>query len=193
MREPDENQHDTAAAPQSFINETADKRHVCPECEHTWPKQFGTTCYKCQCDLALARSRKERLAELDAEEAAERLAGLNAEEAEEATPPDPTPDEPPISQTAWRLSGALGGQLPESWLNHQGLKRLIGKRDFEQVRAVIVGIGANKLPAPAPFFEAYNQHLQDHERGEAELKALCLTAKQANNSANGTNGTRRAA
>ena len=98
----------------------------------------------------------------------------------------------PASETAWRLLGAMGGQLPESWLNHQGLKRLIGKRDFEQVRAVIVGIGSNKLPAPAPFFEAYNQHLQDHERGEAELKALSArfpTPKPVNNG----NGKRTAA
>ena len=195
QREPRENQTN-AAAPESFINETADKRHVCPECEHTWPKQFGTTCYKCQCDLALARSRKERLAELDAEEAAERLAGLNAEEAEEATPPDPTPDEPPISQTAWRLSGALGGQLPESWLHHQNLKRLIGDRDFKQVCDIMAEIGSNKLPEPAPFFEAYDQHLQAYEQIEAELNAelMALTARfPTPKPVNNGNGKRRAA
>ena len=80
----------------------------------------------------------------------------------------------------------MGGQLPESWLNHQDLKRLIGKRDFEEVRDVIVGIGSYDLPEPAPFFEAYDQHLQDHKRGEAELKALFLTPQQANNGTNGT-------
>ena len=188
VREPDENQTDTAAAPESFINETApkihpaDKRHVCPECENTWPKQFGTTCYKCQCDLERAHSPAERLAELDAEEAEDSCF-------EEATPPA----KPPISQTTWRLLGAMGGQLPESWLNHQNLKQLIAERDFEEVRDIIVGIGSNKLPEPAPFFEAYDQHLKEHKRGEAELKALFLTPQQANNGTNGANGTRRAA
>ena len=188
VREPDENQHTAAAAPESFINETApkihpaDKRHVCPECANTWPKQFGTTCYKCQCDLELARSYEERLAELDAEEAADSC----FEEATHAA-------KPPISQTAMQLLGAMGGQLPEPWLIHQNLKRLIGKRDFEQVRDVIVGIGSYKLPEPAPFFEAYNQHLQAHKQGEAEIKALFLTPKTANNGTNGANGTRRAA
>ena len=143
----------------------ADKRHVCPQCANTWPKQFGAICFKCQCDVELAHRREEWLAEIA--EADNSLV--------EATPPP----KPPVSATAMRLLYAMGGSLPKSWVHHQGLKDLIGKRDLEEVCDVIVGIGPRKLPEPEPFFEAYNQHLQEHEQGEAELKALSTGTRQA--------------
>ena len=174
-REAHENQTAAAAAPDSSTNPT-DKRHVCPQCTHTWPKQFGAICFKCQCDVELDHRREEWVAEI-----------IEADNClVEAAPPV----KPPVSATAMRLLYAMGGTLPESWLNHQDLKTLIGNRDFREVSETIVGIGSHKLPAPQQFFEDYNRHLQEHKRGEAELKALCLTPQPANN---GTNGTRRAA
>ena len=37
-------------------------RHICPKCEHTWPKQHGSICYKCQHDVDRAKRRKEMIA-----------------------------------------------------------------------------------------------------------------------------------
>ena len=89
---------------------------------------------------------------------------------DEAHPLAPPP--PPISGTALKLNDYTGGRLPESWLHHKGLKHLIGKRDFREVCDIVGGIAASKLPDPKAFFDAYDQHLEEHNQGEAELNAL---------------------
>ena len=157
------------------------KRHVCPECQHTWPQQFGTTCFKCQCDLAKHRTQVARLAE-----AKETSNCFFAEETPAVKPPTP-----PVSETAWQLFSAMGNVLPEPWLYHQGLDQLIGNRNFQEVLDILVGLGGYQLPEPEAFFNDYSHHLQEHHRVEAELdteiKALFPPPKLP------SNGTRQAA
>ena len=173
-------QHPAAAANHSVNGTDADKRHACPQCEHTWPKQFGTTCFKCQCDVERAHRHEELLSK--------------SEEDDISLFEKAHPSAPPVSKTAMRLFNAMGRQIPASWLKHQDLKQLIGNRDFKEVCDIMVGIGSHQLPEPQPFFDAYSQHLQEHKRVEAELdaeiKALFPPPKQTYN---GTNGARQAA
>ena len=152
-----------AAAAADFVSDSStdtDTRHVCPKCENTWPKQYGPVCFTCKCNVERYQ-RREKLHTKILEDA--RLF-------DEAHPPAPPP--PPVSKTALRLNNASGGRLPESWLYHQNLKTLIANRDFREVCGIVGGIEASKLPEPKAFFDAYDQHLEAHNQGEAELKAL---------------------
>ena len=139
-----------------------DTRHVCPKCENTWPKHYGAVCFKCQCNVERAKRQ--------AQTAEEYLAEINAEEAASYSE-ETTPVKRPTA-TAVNLNSATGGRLPESWLYHQNLKTLIASRDFREVCGIVSGIEASKLPEPKAFFDAYDQHLEAHNQGEAELKAL---------------------
>ena len=133
-------------------------RHTC-QCGHTWPKRFGSVCYKCNHDVDRAKRREEELAKLAKEmEEEDRLAY-------KAKPPAPH-----VSETAQEMNKAVGGRLPSSWLHHQGLKLLIGDRDFKEVCETMRGIGMRTLPPPEQFFEAYSQHLQEHKRVLKEYK-----------------------
>ena len=180
VRVSESHENQTAAAATHISTNTSkseDERHTCPKCERTWPKQFGAVCYGCQCDVERAQARaqyaEEHLAEIDAEEAAERI----SEEAK--PPPKPTAKpiaKPPPSKIAMRLSAALGGQLPDSWLHNQELSQLIGNRDFQEVCDIMVGIGMGKLQEPEKFFENFDQHLLAEQRAESDLKALFLKA-----------------
>ena len=158
VREPDENQPDAAAA-ESLINGTApaDKRHVCPECENTWPKHFGAVCFKCQCNVEHAKRRAKR------DEISDKIdAFADLLEVEVKRP----------TATAVELRGRVGGHLPESWLHDHGLKHLVAERNFKQLCTIIIGIGPHQLPQPKTFFDAYEHHLQTHNQGEAELNAM---------------------
>ena len=176
VRETGENKTAAAATHISQnTSKTEEDRHVCPKCSNNWPKKFGTTCFRCQCDVeraqAYAQTAAEHLAEIDAEEAEEASEAAERISEEAKHPPKPTP-----SKIAMRLSAELGGQLPDSWLHNQELSQLIGNRDFREVSDIMVGIGMAKLPAPKAFFDDYAQHLLDEQIAKSALKALFLKA-----------------
>ena len=175
-------------------NRTA--RHACPNCERTWPKHFGPVCYECDTpqQRRADRNRKvlgfteqtveQRLAELDAEEAAEKEAAPApaAPAAPLAAPAPPAapaaaPAAParPVSKTTRRLRAAA---RTESWLKHQGLDQLIGNRDLEEVCELMYAMGGGACE-PEDFFEEYDRHLQDHKQAEADY--LAPFPKPANN------------
>ena len=162
-------------------------RHACPKCERTWPKQCGPICYVCDTpqQRRADRNRKvlgfteqtfeERVAELDAEEAAEK------EAAPAPAPPAPLPPPAPPSgsKTTRRLRAAGYGA---AWLNHQGLDQLIGNRDLKEVCELMYAMGSRLPPEPEDFFEDYDRHLQEHKQLEADY--LAPFPKPANNGAN---------
>ena len=159
---PQRSDAETAAAAHSSMHtkiHPAAKRHVCPECEHTWPKQFGSVCFKCQCNVERANQHED------------------IDEPEQAVScPEKTKPKVKLPPGNATLLIALGGRLPESWLQHQDLKTLIARRNFRELSDIVVGIGGFKLPPPEAFFADYDQHLQEHNRGEAELKAMAEAA-----------------
>ena len=127
---------------------------------------------------------EQRLAELDAEEAAEKEAAPApaAPAAPLAAPAPPAapaaaPAAParPVSKTTRRLRAAA---RTESWLKHQGLDQLIGNRDLEEVCELMYAMGGGACE-PEDFFEEYDRHLQDHKQAEADY--LAPFPKPANN------------
>ena len=46
----------------SSTSKSKTARHVCPKCEHTWPKHYGPVCHKCNHDVDRAKRREEELA-----------------------------------------------------------------------------------------------------------------------------------
>ena len=156
--------HAAAAAADFDSSTNTDKRHTCPKCGNTWPKKFGPVCFTCQCDVELAQRQQKLTAEVLEE----------FKRWDEANPPPPP--KPPISATANRLCQAMQAPLPEAWLYHQDLTTLIASRDLQELQEVLIGIGPHKLPEPDAFFEDYELHLQEHNRGEAELKAMAEAA-----------------
>ena len=165
-------------------------RHACPNCERTWPKHFGPICFNCDTpqQRRADRNRKvlgfteqtfeERVAELDAEEAAEKEAAPAP--APPAPLPPPAPPAPPSgSKTTRRLRAAGYGA---AWLNHQGLDQLIGNRDLKEVCELMRAIGSRLPPEPEEFFEDYDRHLEDHKQAEAAYLAPFPSP------ANGTSG-----
>ena len=103
-----------------------------------------------------------------------------------------------LEEVTARLDKEMGRELPESWLHQQGLKQLIGARDFEQVCAVMLSIGPNRLPTPQSFFNNYSKHLQEAKQQDAQIKAgiAAMEAELQTPSSKPelvSNGTRRAA
>ena len=170
-------------------------RHACPNCERTWPKHYGPVCYVCDTSQQRRadRNRKvlgffteqtfeERVAELDAEEAAEKEAAP-APAAPAAAPAAPAaaPAAParPVSKTTRRLRAQARGA---AWLDHQGLDRLIGDRDLKEVCELMRAMSGRMLPEPEDFFEDYDRHLQEHK--QLEVDYLAPFPKPANHGAN---------
>ena len=197
-REPRREKQHAAAASNSSTNPEDQTRYTCPKCERTWPQQFGAVCFDCDTyrrrkvnrSQALsdqnrrvlgltAQTFEERLAEIDAEEAAMKgtpsADEAQAEEAEEAPPAPPAP--PAVTETARTLSKHYTG-LPEAWLRHQDLKILIGTRDLKEVAEAIRGIRSLGLPGPESFFADYDRHLENRQKniqGEAEFETGVLS------------------
>ena len=160
-------------------------RHACPNCERTWPKQFGPVCYECDTPQQRKANREQarreqnrRVLGFPIEDAVEASFDVLPEEAEEALPaapappappaPPAAPPAPPVSKTTRRLRAAGYGA---AWLNHQGLDQLIGNRDLKEVCHLMRAIGRRLPPEPEDFFEDYDRHLQEHKQAEADYLA----------------------
>ena len=165
-----------ALNPSTIPKDQTAARHACPNCERTWPKHFGPICFNCDTpqQRRADRNRKvlgfteqtfaERLAELDAEEAAEKEAAP-APAAPAAAPAAPAR---PVSKTTRRLRAQARGA---AWLNHLGLDRLIGNRDLKEVCELMRAMSGRMLPEPEDFFEDYDRHLQEHKQLEVDYLA----------------------
>ena len=154
-REPHENPPAAAAAHSSTVQPP--ERHTCPKCEKTWPLKYGPVCFTCQCDVELAQRQQELTDEMM----------KDAKLWDAANPPPPP--KPPISKTAKRMNEQT--KLPESWLYHQDLKRLLDGHDFREVCETIGAINNRELPEPEAFFDDYAQHRERYLQVEAEIKA----------------------